>query len=435
MAPLRWLSRNFGTLLLAFILAIVVWVSAVVQADPNRKQVYPRAVPLDVINQASDLQLTGNVPTQVRVTIDAPQSIWTQLNNNPNLVKAWVDLSGLGAGEHTVPVKVKVDASPVRWSVEPQSVTFTLEPLISKKMPVQLTINGETPVGYKRGTPTLSPDTVTISGPESQVSKVAQARAVIDISGARETKKVTVSVEVVDNNGDPVNEVTVNPKVVTVTQPVNLEGGYKDVVVKVVTTGKIANGYRLTNISVSPLTVTVFSANPNLVNELPGYVETMPVDLTGLSEDIEVRVALNLPQGVDLVGGQSVLVQVSVAAIEGSLTESIPVEQIGLPPDLQAEISPATVDVVVSGPLPVLDTLTVASFRAVVDLTGMEPGSYQLSPEVDLVPDQVQVQSIIPESVEVTIMPAPTATPTAEGGVASTPIQTPTSAPTGTAQP
>ena len=146
MAPLRWLSRNFGTLLLAFILAIVVWVSAVVQADPNRKQLYPRAVPLEVINLASDLQLTGSIPTQVRVTIDAPQSIWTQLNNNPNLVKSWIDLSGLGAGEHTVPVKVQIDASPVRWSVEPQNVSFTLEPLISKKLPVQLTINGETPI-------------------------------------------------------------------------------------------------------------------------------------------------------------------------------------------------------------------------------------------------------------------------------------------------
>ena len=37
--------------------------------------------------------------------------------------------------------------------------------------------------------------------------------------------------------------------------------------------GYVADGYKLTNITVSPPTVTVFSSDPTLVNELPGYVE------------------------------------------------------------------------------------------------------------------------------------------------------------------
>jgi hypothetical protein len=40
-------------------------------------------------------------------------------------------------------------------------------------------------------------------------------------------------------------------------------GGLKSVVVKVLTTGKVQEGYRLTNISVSPLTVTLFADNPS----------------------------------------------------------------------------------------------------------------------------------------------------------------------------
>jgi hypothetical protein len=42
----------------------------------------------------------------------------------------------------------------------------------------------------------------------------------------------------------------------------------------------------------------------------------------------------------------------------------------------------------------------------------MEQGTYQLEPTVDLVPDQVEVQSVLPQTVEVTIETAPTATPT-----------------------
>ena len=432
MGIIRWLGRNLGTLLLALILAIVVWVSAVVAADPNEKRLYPRAVPLEVIGKDSNLSMSSDLPTTVRITIEAPQSIWTQLTNNPDLVKAWIDLSGLGAGEYTVPIKVDVKANPARWEVQPQSVQVTLEQLVSKSLPVQLEVTGDLPVGYKRGTPTLTPNQVTVSGPQNLVSQVSEIHATLDINGARETRQVTIPLEARNKNGDAVSGLTITPKSISVTQPITLENSYKDVVVKVVTQGELASGYRLTNISVSPPTVTVYSAKPELINQMPGYVETKPINVANLSDDIEVRTELNLPAEVSLVGVQSVLVQISVAAIEGSLTLSIPVESMGLPPDLTAAISPATVDVIISGPLPVLDTLTSASFRAVVDLTGLEAGTYQLNPKMDLVPDQVSVQSFLPETVEVTITTAPTPTPTGlapttpTSPAAHTPTPTPT---------
>ena len=55
-----------------------------------------------------------------------------------------------------------------------------------------------------------------------------------------------------------------------------------------------------------------------------------------------------------------------------------------------------------------LDTLTSASFRAVVDLTGLSPGAYQLAPVVDLVPEAIIIESIVPQTVEVVISEAPT---------------------------
>ena len=435
MGIIRWLSRNLGSLLLAFILAVVVWVSAVVAANPNQTRVYPRPVTLEVIGKDSNLYMSSNLPATVSVTIEAPQSIWTQLTNNPDLVKAWIDLSGLTSGDYEVPVKVSVNANPARWQVQPKTVQVSLEPLVSKAMPVQLEVTGDLPLGYKRGTPTLSPSQVTVSGPQNLVNLVHEIHATLDISGARETRQLSVPVEARDQNGDIISGLTITPKSVSVIQPITLENSYKDVVVKVVTQGELANGYRLTNISVTPPTVTVYSAKPEIINQLPGYVETKPINIAGLSDDTEVRTDLNLPAEVSLVGVQSVLVQISVAAIEGSLTISVPVESMGLPPDLSAAISPASVDVIVSGPLPVLDAISPASFRAVVDLTGLEAGTYQLNPKMDLVPDQVSVQSFLPETVEVTISTAPTPTPmpTGQAPVSSTPTaRLPTPTPTKT---
>ncbi|MEW5872216.1 MAG: CdaR family protein [Chloroflexota bacterium] len=412
LAPLRWIARNLSTLLLAFILAVVVWVSAVVTADPNEEQTFG-PVQIERVGLAEDMLLVSEAPSQAFLTLRAPRSIWQKLEENPSLVQTWIDLSGLEAGEHVLKVMTQVDISPLRYvKIDPQEIRLVLEPLVRIDVPVELVVNGELPLGYRKGSPELEPLEVTISGPESAVTRVTRVHTTLDISGAVETFKRLLTVVAVDENDLPVNNVTIAPKVVSVTQPVSLLGGFKNVVVKVLTTGQVANGYRLTNISVSPPTVTLFSENPQRLNEIPGFVDTLPVDLTGLSDDIEINVGLNLSDGITLVREAGVLVQVSVAAIEGSLTLTLPVEVVGLSPELMAEISPKTVDVIVAGPLIVLDKLSPASFRVVLDLTGLPPGVYQRPPSVDVLSDQVRVQTTLPETVEVVIELAPTPTPT-----------------------
>lgn len=424
---LRWLGEHFGTLLLAFILALAVWISAVVSADPNEQRTL-RSVELEVIGQPSDLVIVGQIPDQVRLTLRAPKSIWDQLAENPSLVRAWIDLTGLEPGEHTVEVKSQVDIRPIRYvSFEPGSVDVKLEPLVRSEIPVQLTITGELPLGYRRGDPQVQPDQIVLSGPKSAVERVTQARAEINISGSVETIRKTVAVEFLDEAGQRVQGLSVSTKEVSVIQPINLLGRFKNVAVKVVTSGQVANGYRLTNISVSPPTFTVFSEDPELINEIPGFVETLPIDLNNLADDAAVSVDLNLPEGITTVRDPSVMVQVSVAAIEGSLTLALPVEVVGLDSELHAIMSPQTVDVIVAGPLFVLDRLTVENFLVVVDLTGLPPGVYQRTAVVELAPEQVRIQTTLPGTVEVTIeiAPTPTASP-----VGPPPTLTPTPTPT-----
>jgi YbbR domain-containing protein len=192
-----------------------------------------------------------------------------------------------------------------------------------------------------------------------------------------------------------------------------------------VTTGQPANGYKLTNITVSPVNVVVFSADPQLVNDLPGYVETEPVDLTDAEDDFDTYVLLNLPEGISVVGDQFVLVQVSIAALEGSLTMSLPVVPVGLLPIHAAIISPEFVDVIVSGPVPILDSLEQENIRVIVDVSGLDLGIHQLEPQVDVTPDRIVVEAILPSTVQVEIIIAPTPTPT----------NTPAPAPAATSQP
>jgi len=408
----RWFGRNLSTLMLAFVLAVVVWVSAVLSTDPNVEADYPRSIALQVLGQDTSYIQVGEMPSTVRLSLNAPRSIWDQLEVNQDYLRVWIDLSGYEEGTHRVPVRVQVRLTPVRVvKVEPAEIEVTLEPRVTRVFPLHATVTGDPALGYRKGMVNVNPGQVTVSGPKSLADRVASINLTMDITGANDSITKTVSVQPVDQENQPVTGLSVTPSTVEITQIVSLLGGYRNVVVKVVTTGQVSEGYWLTNVSVTPPNVTVFSTDPSRVNALPGFVETNPLDLSSLQDDVDIRTTLNLPDGVSLAGEESVLVRLSIAALEGSLPISIPLEVIGLTPELSVSISPDSVDLLLTGAMPLLNNLTVGAIRVSVDLSGLEPGVHQVTPVVDLLPSQVRVASNLPESVEVNIQLASEVTP------------------------
>jgi YbbR domain-containing protein len=342
-----------------------------------------------------------------------------------------VDLSTLGPGVHDLPVQVQITPHLVRLiSQDPEQLSITLDSIITQVFPVNLIVRGDPPVGYQSQTPLLDPSEVTVTGPESIISNVKEVRVTMDITNANQTIIKDVTPLILDGEGRVINGLTASPGTINITQPITLLGGYRYVIVRAVSVGQVASGYRLTNIFVSPVGVVVFSSNPQLVNNLPGYVETQSIDLTGKEDDFETLVDLNLPTGISVVGDPKVLVQVSIAAIESSLAISLPVEVIGLDPGLEASATPAIVDVILSGPVPILNTLGPTDVRVVVDLTGYDVGTYQFIPDVNILPVRVQKVSMLPSTVEITITIAPTPTQSGTPNGTVTPLRTATPTPT-----
>ncbi len=406
----RWLKRNFSTLLMSFLLAVAVWVSAVLSEDPNEVRVYPRAVEVSAVGLEEGLMTVDGLPASVRITLRAPRSVWASLEGDPTAVQAYVDLQGLQPGVYAVPVKVQVAYQPVEVvSVTPARLEITIDKRLTREVPVTVDMRGEVAVGYYASAPVVHPLTVEVSGPASAVSKVTAVQAQVSIEGARESFKRETALVPIDADGQRVQGVTIKPSHATVSVAVRQLGGYRDVAVKVRLVGQVANGYRITNVTVSPPVVTVFSQQPQKVRNLPGFVETEPLDISGATDDIDARLKLVLPEGISLVGEDTVLVQVNVAAIETSVTMSLPVEVTGLSADLEVkEISPKLVDVILSGPLPVLEGLQPSAVRVTVDVSGLTAGTYQLKPSVEVLKDKVQVESFLPVTVEVTLQPVTT---------------------------
>ncbi len=400
-------ARNLRTFLWSLLLALAVWLAAVTAADPDVVRAYPNPVRVEVIGQDPGLVINGSMPKEVELTLRAPQSVWDQLTARPDAVRAVLDLSGLSAGVHKVNMQIQVSVRPVRIvSANPSSVTVSLEPLITRTLPLQSQLSGQPAIGFQAGDLTVDPQQVLLAGPQSIVSRVATVRVVVNITGIREGLDETVPIAALDQNNVPVNDLTIQPESAHVTLPVTRQGGFRDLAVKVIVRGQVANGYRLDSISVTPPVVTVYSSNPDLVNALPGVVETQPLDLSEAKDNVTLRVPLNLPGGVSAVGDQTVVIQAGISPIQSSLTISgQQVEIAGLPSDLNAQVSPITVDVILSGPLPVLNTLSRQDVHVTVDVTGLAVGSYQLTPTVQVLASNITVESLLPATVEVVLTP------------------------------
>jgi YbbR domain-containing protein len=411
---LRNFFKNVPTFLTAFVLALMVWVMAVSATDPVIVQAFPTDIPIQVIGKDSTLLVTNSIPTDLTLTLSAPRSVWNQLTSSPNLVRAFVDLSGLEAGQHEVPVQVQVGITPVRVkSYTPQTTTVVLQQFASQVYTIQISETGTQPVGFQFSDPVLDPVTATVSGPASLVGQVSKVQASIDVSNIMQDTTQTVSLQAVDATGKIVSGVSLTPQQVSVTLPVTRMPGYRVVVVSVVVSGQVADGYRLSGITVNPPVVTLHSDQASLVDALPGFVQTQTLNVNNASQNIDASLSLSLPEGVTVQGSDTVQVHVGVVALVGSLTMSqIPVDTVGLDAGLQAQMSPQAVDVILSGSTPQLNQLTRSMVTVTLDLSSLGPGVYQKEPKISIAIPGLNVDTVLPATVEVTISEAPTTTPT-----------------------
>ena len=411
---MRWLWSNLSSIGLALILAILVWVVAVNEENPTEQRAILQAIPIEFVGKPPEMLLGEPIATAATVTLRAPRLTWSTLT--PDRIHVRADLTGLPAGVHDLPLAVTVEERLARIvGVSPARVLVTLEESGARPVPVHLNIAGEVAVGYRAGEAELSATEALVSGPISLVDLVSEVRAAVNIAGARGGVEAEVPLVPVDGQGEPLSGVRLEPATLQVSVPVQQLGGFRDVAVKVVVTGQVQAGYRLTNIIVAPPIVTVFAADPNDVAGLPGFVETAALSIENASDDIAVRIPLRLGQAISLVGEQSVLVQVSIAAIESSLTVPRDLELSGLGPGLAAVASPPSVDVILSGPLLTLEALQPDDVRVILNLVGLGRGTHQVRPTIVVLPDKVVAETVLPATIEVTITAGapPTLSPTA----------------------
>ncbi len=399
----RSFLSNIFTLLLAFALAVLIWVNALRVEDPNRLEIL--AVPI-VFTGIPDNSIRLNAaaaPETVQVKFEGPDSIIAQTTADD--FTATVDLSVIPFNEETsVPVIVQTNVDQIALLTQsPEQITVQLEQLVTRDIPVILDIRGDVARGHLQGTPLIDPESITVAGPASSVESLDFARATVFLNNDKEDIVSSRQPIFYDQQGRvaSVRGLNLSVEEVNITIPVTESAFYTEKPIDVDVVGSPAPGYRVLDIRVNPLSVGLRGL-PTQLEQLD-RVQTEPIDITGLTENYRQQVTLVLPDNITHDEGEEIFVEIDIAPFSTTDTYNPIITVQGLDRDFTAVVEPESVRVVLFGPLPVLEAMLDEEVSVSVDLFGLITGTYSLEPDVSFPDRGVELRSIQPSQVTVMI--------------------------------
>ena len=400
MSFLRRLASEIATLLLALLLAVIVWTAAVQANDPTMTKSLELTIEKrGLLPAEGEVTLTERI---IRLTVEGPTSVLRPLTADD--FSAYVDLSLISFGPSEVPIVIEYSAPRVEIVFqEPRTTAAFAEAIIDKQIPIFIQVRGEPARGHTLGEPTSDPEFILISGPASRVNQIVEAQINLFIDSPREDF-IQLRRPIFQNRDGRVASVSglsLSTEEVRVTIPVlELEGvAEKPIIVDWV--GTPAVGYRLLNVTVEPNSQLI-SGSPAALAAVRN-IRTEPIDISGLDESFTTPVALVLPRNILLEEIQPVVVTFEIEPIFSTTVIRRTPELRALGNGLEATFDPEQIAVTIFGPLPVLDSIVEEDVTVTLDLLNLMTGTHTISPIVTVLAKDVEVRSYQPEFIIVRI--------------------------------
>jgi YbbR domain-containing protein len=401
----RLLFHNWPLKLAAIALASMLYAGLVISQSA---QELPGGIRVDILNLPANSSLVQTPPqvTRIRyVAISDPTARAT-----PDSFRATIDLKDVdpAAGPTVVPIRVEsVDPRFTALSWDPPSVQIRLDPLRDKVVKVNV-VTGPIPAKLQVRPAVVTPATVTVRGPASVIDRVASARADVTIEPSGLNVDRDVDLVPVDDVGNRVTPVNVDPSTAHVQIAVLSEPQTHTVPVNPNVTGTQAAGYEVVSVAVDPAVVTL-QLDANQVAAVPA-ADTAPISISGATQDVEADVGLALPLGVVGLEGTTVHVTVTIRPIASTRTFDAGIVLSGARTDLLYSLSVNHALATVGGPLAELQRLDGAAFVLTAPVGGLGPGTHDVTLEANL-PIGLTMVGIEPPKITVTVSVPPSAAP------------------------
>lgn len=283
---------NWAYKVISVALALGLWFFVTEEHSPVASNVIN--VPLETRNLSQGL-VVAEKQSEVVVRVQGERERVNSLTSRD--IRAFVSLQGARLGKNVQAVQVTLPPRVELVEVTPEQASLIVEEVQKKQLPVEVQIKGQPAAGFTALKPVLHPDAVVVSGAQSWLNRLGRAFVEAEVSGLRGNFHAYLPVRLADRNG--YEESTgrgVDPLMVEVFIPVIPAGPSKEVPVKVTLEGNPADGVTIRRVTVNPATLRVYGSQ-DVLSQLTQLI-SLPVDISGLKQDIQMPLDFNPPAGV-----------------------------------------------------------------------------------------------------------------------------------------
>ena len=296
-----WLRKNDVMLkLLSLACAVLLWLYVISSTNPDMTQTYSR-VAVDLLGTesltANNLVITDGSHSTVSFKVTGKSERIAMVSENGGLTVT-ADLSNITVpGVYDVKYQVTSSISDLTISKITPTISIEVDRVVSQSIPVDLQLSGELQDGFVSDNFVLTPDAITVRGPEKLLDTIKSAVAVFDVSTVKTTTETTLAYTLVDENGIEIK----NSLITADTPSVRLSYGVRQVgevplVLNVNSFGFITSDF--VDVSIEPSSIKV-SGSPDVVSTL-NRIDLGSVNLEQVfdNENFEFDLPVVLPNGI-----------------------------------------------------------------------------------------------------------------------------------------
>ena len=352
-----------------------------VEKAPERTKTI-RDIPVEFSGESTtladkNLMLLSGYDTTVDLTIKGTKRELVKINkDNVRLVASTSSIDSVGV--HTLrwdvvyPDGVQSSALSVDWASK-YKVTVTVGELYTKEVPVNCVVTGTVADGYFTGETVLDPTTLVLRGQRDDLLNVAYAKLTVDISDATRSVIQTESVQLYDNDDNPVDNsnIRTNASLIQAKVPVLTT---KEVSLAVELSGVPGSAGQSIKTTITPSSVRLIGEADVLENIDEIVLATLYI------EDLDIwqqnSYVVTAPDGTWLANSNEVAtVEITMEGIEEKTVTVDTFSYTNVPSGLYAEVQD-TLDVRLWGLSEELAELKADAITATVDLSSVtETGS------------------------------------------------------------
>jgi YbbR domain-containing protein len=398
------LGKNFALKLISVIIAIILWLIAIREQNPEISRSYDN-VPVKIVNEdkfkEKGLTLVYDIPSEVSISVKGRTRDLEKIDIEQ--LEGAIDLSEINEpGEYRLFVDIKGLPSGVTLRRKPEIIVKT-DYLVHKDVVVTPDVDVKEAKGYLAFSYRLKPtNTVKVTGPESLIKRIYRATVSLKLSDVSSTVEYSLPVLLLDGEGRTIESkyININPRYVIVTVPVY---PLKVLPVKPNIAGVPNENYEVASVEVYPQEVTV-SGDKSILDKMDS-IGTQVMDIEGATADVKQTLKLQKYEGITIAPSSPSEVEVVVRIREKNIQRSLTIDNIQMinaPENSEVELEPTSAEIVLGGPATIINSVDENSIKAYVDLANISRGEHRLKVMADI-PPGTELIEIKPAEVTVNV--------------------------------